>query len=493
MKDKNYDDFFDNVDEDKAKEAELLNMVETMDVQPSSEFSMGDRVSGTILSIGDSFIFVDVGAKNEAMISKREFMDEDDNVSVNNGDTIEAFIVSTENDEIIMSKSLGGQAMTVEELIEAKENETHIEGKVTGVNKGGFNVNLAGKKAFCPFSHIDLNYNDTPNEYLAKTFNFVITRVENRGRNIVLSRLPILDEVLVKELDAFEEKSVDNAPVVGKISKIADFGLFVSFGAFEGLVHISEVSWDRAEKLNDTFNVGQEVQCVVLGIERKKPLRNSKISLSLKALSDDPWTVLAEKVSVGDTVEGKITRLTNFGAFIQLFPGVEGLIHVSELVWGKKVRRPGDVVSVNETVKVSVLAIDLEKRSVSCSLKDIAENPWEEARTKYAVGTKVTGKVASKTKYGYFVDLDANITGLLTYGNIIKGKEESFAEGDEIEVTIDEVNTVDFRVALSHGIEREPEMSADEANAVIASQNKKETKSSSSEFGDLLKAALNKK
>jgi small subunit ribosomal protein S1 len=490
MEDKKYDDFFDEKTTEPSQEQQLMEMVDTIESGGDLEYRAGDSASGRVQSIGKEFIFVDIGLKNEGVIKKREFTDTTGAVTVSVGDTIEAFIVSTENDEIVLSRTLSGKKVRTKELLEAMNNQVPVDGRITGVNKGGFNVTVLGKKAFCPFSHIDLKFVDEPNTYLMKTLQFVITRVENRGKNIVLSRLPLLEKGLDAQIKGLEDGIESKLVIKGVISKVTDFGLFVDLGGIEGLVHISEISWERAENLSASYNPGQEVECVVLGVQRKEPLRNSKISLSMRMAGRNPWETIDQNLTTGSVVQGKVTRIVNFGAFVQVLPGIEGLIHVSEMSWDRKVRSPADVVSVGDTVEVSVLAIDRIKHSVSLSLKDVSENPWNAVPEKYPVGSKVKGVVASKAKYGYFIDLDEHITGLLANSNIHKESKVTFAAGDTVEVDVEEIDVENRRIALSYGLERAERQ---EIPAEYLAGKNESAKKTTSEFGAMLLAAMEKK
>ncbi|HMA65798.1 MAG TPA: S1 RNA-binding domain-containing protein, partial [Chitinispirillaceae bacterium] len=281
----------------------------------------------------------------------------------------------------------------------------------------------------------------------------------------------------------------------GTISRITDFGLFVQMADVEGLVHISEVSWERANNLNDSFSVGQEVDYVILGIEKKQPLRNSKISLSIKQVVDNPWTTIASKISVGQSVQGKVTRLASFGAFVEVVPGVEGLVHVSEMSWGKRIHHPSEVVQEGVTVTVTVLGIDTTKRTISLSLKDVANDPWKDAELRFPVGSEVAGKVAKKTKYGYFVDLAESVTGLLVFSNIVADKKETLKDGDEIKVMVEAIDLETRRISLSLGM-KEAKEHQEEVSAYLHKQKAApvaKAAANDTEFGAALLAALKKK
>jgi small subunit ribosomal protein S1 len=493
MQDKGKDNFFDERPEGETPRDQLMSMIEAQEKVVKTDFEPGMRVSGTVVRVGSEYVFLDVGGKHEAILALSEVSDASGEVQVKAGDTLEAYIVSVDNGELIISKSLSGKKASNQDLIDAMNASLPVEGKITGVNKGGFNVSVMGKRAFCPVSHIDLKFVEDPNQFLGRTYTFAITRITDGGRNVVVSRLPLLEKDLDAKLDELESAIEEKKVLTGAVSRITKFGLFVDLGEIEGLVHISEVSWDRAEKLEDSFHVGQKIECIVLKIERKKQLRDSRISLSIKQAFEDPWSDISEKFTPNQQVRGTITRLANFGAFVQLLPGVEGLIHVSEMRWGQRVRHPSDVVSEGEEVTVTILAVDAAKRSISCSLKDITDDPWQSISEKFPVGAVVAGTVASETRYGFFIDLAEGITGLLPHGNVAADKKGSIKAGNTIEVTIENVDTDARRMSLSYGV-AQAHADKQAAREYLQKQSgKKQSQQPSSEFGEMLKAALSKK
>jgi small subunit ribosomal protein S1 len=497
MNDKKHDDFFDETPAGADPEKTLLTMLDTYSKPVMASVDVGSKVTGTILTVGKPYTFVDIGAKNEAMIKYAEVSNAEGVATKNTGDTIEAYVISTVNDEImlstVLSKKDGDSRTQISEIIEAMKNRIPAEGKITGINKGGFNVRIMGQRAFCPISQIELKRVEDPNPYLNATLQFVVTQVTEGGRNIVVSRLPLLEGGLVTTLDALQAGIAEKKVYTGAITRIAPFGLFVDLGDIEGLVHISEAAWERTNNLNESYTVGEKVSCIVLGIEKKEPLRNSKISLSIKQVTDNPWNNIAEQFKAGDIVDGKITRLAQFGAFVQLLPGVEGLIHISELSWGKKVRHPSDVVSEGQQVKVTILSVDDVKKEVSCSLKDLGADPWKDVAEKFPVGAMVTGTVAQASKFGYFIDLNESITGLLPFGNIAADKKDGIAVGNTLEVGIEGLDIERRRISLSLG-KVEDRRDAGEVKEYIKAQNQAQTASSSdSAFGDALRKAMEKK
>lgn len=482
---------FDDEKKTESTDNGLMNMIDEMDKKISAEVSVGEKVKGSVVSVGSEYIFLDIGLKNEAMIARSEFLNEDGKISLEKGDTVEAFVVTANDEETVLSKKMSKSKAEIQAFIDAMENKMPVEGRITGVNKGGFNVKVMGKQAFCPFSQIDNKFVGEPSDYLSKTLDFVISRVEKRGRNIVLSRLPLLEGEVKDKIEDLKKKVETKETVSGKVSKISSFGLFVDLGIVEGLVHISEVSWDRAENLDDSYKIGDSVDCIILKIEEKEPLKDSRISLSIKQMGSNPWDNVEDKFKTGDTVQGKITRLAKFGAFIQLTPGVEGLIHNSEMAWDRKVRHASEIVKEGDEVTVTILEVNLNKKSISCTLKDSAADPFSGIEEKFPVGSKVSGTVASETKYGFFIDITDDLTGLLVHQNVAKDKKGSIKKGDTIEVTINSLDKENRRISLSYGDVAPAEANDKDAKKFMDSQ--KSEVQDDSEFGAMLKAALDKK
>lgn len=495
MLDKKDDRFFDETTTDDAASADLMKMIDDKKQVITDNFTPGTKVSGKVARIGSEYVFVDVRGKNEAVISLGEVTNKDGTLAVAVGDEFSAYVVSNASGETVLSKSLTGRGGTaaVQEILDALNNQVPVQGKVTGINKGGLNVKVLGNRAFCPSSQIDIKFTEDINGYLGKTLDFIITRVTEGGRNIVLSRVPLLEVDLAKKIDALAKAAEAKLMLNGTITRITDFGMFVDIGDFEGLVHISEVSWERAENLAESFNPGQKVECVVLGVEKKSPLRNSKISLSIKQTSDNPWKSVSTRFSPGQSVAGKVTKLMPFGAFVEIGPGIEGLVHVSEMSWVKRVHHPSDVVAPGQQVQVKILSIDEVKKTVSLSLKDALDDPWKDAQTRFAVGSDVTGTVAKKVKFGYFIDLVEGVTALLPLGNIAADKKDTVKEGASITTRVESVDTQARRISLSLGMKEILEQTA-EVKEYLSQQSAPAAKQTaqSTEFGAALLEAMKK-
>jgi len=497
MRDKKDDQFFEEEKDGSGQEKELIAMLdkyETPGRAPARQLKPGARVRGTVSRIGTTHAFVDIDGKNEGAIGLEEFRTKAGELTVKQGDAVELFISAVDADGVSLTRSLSGLSAGTAELMEAMQNRVPVQGKVTGINKGGLQVRVMGQRGFCPVSQIELAFVEDVNTYLGKTLDFVITRVTENGRNIVLSRIPLLEGDLGKKLDGWAADVEAKTVFTGTVTRIAEFGLFVDMGGVEGLVHISEVSYERSENLAETFSPGQKVEYVILKIEKREQLRQSRISLSLKQAQEDPWKTVSARFTVGERAEGTITRIMPFGAFVELTPGIEGLIHVSEMSWVKRVNHPQDVVAPGDRVTVSILGIDEQKRNISCSLKDVADDPWQGAGEKYVSGSTVVGTVASKSKYGYFIDIAEGVTGLLPLGSIAADKKDDIKPGRQLEVMVEKVDPAARRMSLSLGV-RESQAEDRAAQEYMRSQpaQQKPAVTGSSEFGQALLDALNRK
>lgn len=490
MLDKNADPFFDkasNTDQDSEK---LMRMIDTYDKKMITDIQTGSEITGKVTQINKEFVFLDIGARNEAILKSSEVTDENGTITVKAGDPLSAYVISHSDGETILSKRLSGYNAEKQEIISAYKNRIPVQGKVTGVSKDGLTVKIMGHRAFCPISQIDTKYTENVNTFLGKTLDFIITRVSERGKNIIVSRIPLLEKIIELKLDELENAIDNRTAIKGKITQISKFGLFVDIGNIEGLIHISEISWEHIDNLNELFSIDQEVECLILKIIRKKPIKNSKISLSIKQLLDNPWDSIHDKFSPGQQVQGKLVRLTNFGAFVELVPGVDGLIHVSEMSWVKKIHHPSELLQENATVNATILSIDDSKKSISLSLKDISDDPWHDIENIFPVGNEFSGTIVKKSRYGYFIDLKEGVTGLLVFSNIIDDKKNSFKEGDPIEVRIESIDRENRRISLSHGITA----ATDNTTETAMKQNtEKENRAGSTEFGAALFDALHKK
>ena len=358
-------------------------------------------------------------------------------------------------------KSKSGKA-TKAELRELAESKKLVSGVITGVNRGGLSVKVLGHSAFCPISQFDtkkLKPEDL-NSYLNTAYEFVIDKIESKGTNIILSRIPLVAgdiEARVVEIEQIAKAGGNISGVVSGIlmagkNKKEEAGAFVDLGGLEGLVHISELSWTRAAKVNDVVQNGETYTFKVLAVERKEPLTATNVKLSLKKVGEDPWANIEKFVKVGEFVSGVITRIVNNGVFIRLEQGIEALIRTEDLSWEKK--KISDVVKKGQEVSAKVININLEKHQIDCSLKDEKSDPWLNITSKYKDGMSVKGIVADEKEYGYFIDLEPGITGLLNKSRIAgeKGKKDKlWKKGEELEIVVQYVDTEERKIVLSFG------------------------------------------
>jgi small subunit ribosomal protein S1 len=331
---------------------------------------MGDTVQGHVIAVGPENAFVAIGAKAEAVISLAEFRDPTTGeISLAIGDTLTATITDdgSRSGSIILKRTLGRGGRVPGELEEAREHGLAIEGVVTGQNKGGFDVQVAGVRAFCPASQIDLRRAD-PAQYIGQRLSFRVTQISAGGRNVVVARRPLLEEEAAAQAASTWERLQVGATVRGTITSLRDFGAFVDLGGVEGLIHVSELGYGRAQRPADVVQVGQEVEAQIVKLQPAGPDGRGRISLSLRALATDPWTTAAERFPVGTATRGTVRRLEAFGAFVELAPGVDGLVHVSRMSLTGRVAHPRNVVQVGQEVDVTVVGVELDKRRIGLSM-----------------------------------------------------------------------------------------------------------------------------
>lgn len=482
------DIFGDDVNNDEDSFADLLDEY-SADI--NDDIKQGDRIEGKIISIGTKSVYVDTGSMSDGVVDKQELLDENGELPFAAGDLIDLYVVSMTESEIILSKSLSG-AIDADRLYDAYASKTPVEGSVSEVCKGGFNVDISGKRAFCPVSQIDVKYVEKPEEYIGETFTFLISRFEEKGRNIVVSRRDYLNIDIEKNKIEFFKQTKAEDILNGTITKLMPFGAFVELiPGVEGLVHISELSWSRVEKPEEVVAQGDMIKVKILSIQEGEDSKSTKISLSIKQTLSDPWDLAGENIHVGDQLTGVVTRLMPFGAFVEIAPGTEGLVHLSEMSYTKRILKADDVVSQGEKIQVVVKQIELDKKRISLSIKDAHGDPWNGILLKYPIGKAFTGTIEKKEAFGFFVNLEPGITALLPKTKINQSNDASSIEklkiGAEINVIILDIDEDKRRMTLSPtGIEDQGDWKA------FAGAKTSEPTSMGS-MGDLLQAAMNKK
>lgn len=437
---------------DMPADGEFAALMEASLAECGGEINVGDRITGPIITITDTTVVVDTGTKLDGVADKSEFLDEEGALTVGEGESVTLYVVSLRGDEVLLSKALTGQG-GAEALRTAFEAGVPVEGKVTASRKGGFDVEILHQRAFCPVSQIDIAFTENPEAHVGQTYNFAITTFERDGRNIVVSRRKLLEAERAESELRFLESVNPGDIIPAVITRFATFGAFAEVApGLEGLVHLSELAWSRAEKPEDAVSLGQATTVKVLSFDRDKKGR-PRISLSIKQAGPDPWDSVGEKFAVGDKVEGKVTRLADFGAFVELAPGIEGLVHVSEMSHTRRIAKPSDVVNPGDVVTVSIKDIDLAKRRISLSLKEAAGDPWEKVPETFTVGATVEGTVENRQQYGLFINLAPGVTGLLPASKLRDALEpatyEKVSSGDTVPVIISEIDTEKRKMTLS--------------------------------------------
>lgn len=430
----------------KTGEFETLFQAATKD----QDFRVGDVVNGTVVEVQSDYVLVDINYKSEGLIPINEFRIVDGVRQVKVGETVEVLIDRIENDNgmIALSKDKADMARAWTDISKAAENEEIIEGTVVAKVKGGLSVDI-GVKAFLPGSQIDLRPVRNMDVYLGKKYKFKVIKFNKKRGNIVLSRRAILET----ERDSLKAQAADTmkegATVLGLVKNITDYGAFIDLGGLDGLLHITDMSWGRIKHPSEVINVGDEIKVKILKYDTEK----ERVSLGMKQLTEDPWLTVISQYPVGQKVNGKIVSVAEYGAFVELGDGVEGLIHVSEMSWTKRVKHANQMVQVDQKVDVQVLSIDSENRKISLGMKQLQTNPWLEMKDTYPPGTIIEGEVKSVTDFGVFIGIEEGIDGLVHISDFswtkrVNHPSEMFAKGTKVRAVVLGVDTENERFSL---------------------------------------------
>ncbi|MGD8549180.1 MAG: 30S ribosomal protein S1 [Desulfobacterales bacterium] len=428
------------------------DMESLMDMYEESfkRFAEGAVVTGRIISVDKDHVLVDIGYKSEGQIRTQEFMDEDGNLDAKVGDPVDVMVEwwDDEEERVVLSKEKAAKVKVWEEIKKAYDEEKTVEGVIINRVKGGFSVDI-GVQAFLPGSQADLRPIRKLDEMVGKTFTFKILKYNRKRSNIVLSRRAILEEERRANRAATLASIHDGKVVEGVIKNITEYGVFVDLGGVDGLLHITDISWGRVKHPSELFSVGDKITVKVLNLDLEK----ERVSLGKKQLSTDPWITAAEKYPVGSRIIGRVVSLTDYGAFVELEEGIEGLIHVSEMSWTRKIRHPSKVVSVGEEVEAVVLDIRPENRRISLGMKQVVPNPWDVISEKYPVGTTIEGKIKNITDFGLFIGIGEGIDGLvhisdLSWTKRIKHPSELYKKNDVIQAIVLDIEKEHERFSL---------------------------------------------
>lgn len=415
-----------------------------------NDFKVGDVVSGVVVEVQSDYVLVDINYKSEGLIPISEFRMVDGVRDVRPGEKVEVLIdrIENENGMIVLSKDKADMLRAWADISKAAENEEVIEGTVVAKVKGGLSVDI-GVKAFLPGSQIDLRPVRNMDVYIGKKYKFKVIKFNKKRGNIVLSRRALLEQeretLRNQTLDTMKEGSI----VTGLVKNITDYGAFIDLGGMDGLLHITDMSWGRIKHPSELLNVSDEITVKVLKYDNER----ERVSLGMKQLQPDPWDSVREKFPIGSKAQGKIVSLTDYGAFVELGEGVEGLIHVSEMSWTKRLKHPSQIVNVGDVVDVQVLEIDAENRRISLGMKQLQPNPWVEMKEHYAPGTIIEGEVKSVTDFGVFIGIEEGIDGLVHISDFswtkrINHPSEMFTKGQKVRAVVLGVDIENERFSL---------------------------------------------
>ncbi|NRB45414.1 MAG: 30S ribosomal protein S1 [Verrucomicrobiales bacterium] len=415
----------------------------------------GSIVIGRILEIQPQVVLVDIGYKSEGVIPVSEFEDEEIEV----GKEIEVLLERLENDEgmIVLSKEKAAHKQNWDKIVKVFHDGGLVKGKVKTVVKGGLMVNV-GVEAFLPGSQIDIIPPKDLTEYVGNIYEFKIVKINDERKNVVLSRREVIEAERAEQRQAFLQEVNAGDEVEGFVKNITDFGAFIDLKGMDGLLHITDMSWGRVNHPSEMLTIAQPIKVQILEVDKEK----ERVSLGLKQMTPNPWEDIENRFPVGDQVKGKITKLVPYGAFVEVAVGVEGLIHVSELSWTKRITRPSDVLELGQEIESVVLGINIEEQKISLGVRQLEPNPWDNVESRFPIGSMIKGEVRNLTPYGAFIELEDGIDGMvhvsdLSWTRKINHPSETLKKGDEIEAIVLEIDKETQRISLGvKQLEKDP-------------------------------------
>lgn len=453
--------------EDDMDESEMLEAYD----ETLKDFEEGEIVKGVVVKIDRDEVMVDVGYKSEGYIPIAEFgINPDGTPKVKVGDPVDVYLLRKEDQEglVVLSKEIADQKMVWDSIADAYEKGEVIQGKITRRIKGGLKVEIGNVKAFLPASQVELRPVQNFDRYIGKTLEMKVIKLSKRRRNIVLSRRVLLEE----ERDAKRQATLSTLEPGrirdGIVKNITQFGAFIDLGGVDGLLHRSDMSWGRVNHPSEVVSVGDKVEVIVLSVDADA----GKISLGIKQKTQDPWLNAGEKYAIGSVVSGKVVNIVDYGAFVELEPGVEGLIHISEMSWTRRVPHPSKVFHKGDIIEAKVLDVDSSKQKISLGVKQLQTNPWEVLASKYSVGSRIKGTVRNLTDFGAFVEIEEGIDGLihvsdLTWAKRVINPSDILKTGDQVEAVVLSIDIEKQRVSLGlKQIEPDPWIHVPEKYAV---------------------------
>ena len=411
----------------------------------------GVVVKGRVVAVENDFVIIDVGLKTEGRVALKEFSQPGKDIEIKAGDTVEVYLERIENalGEAVLSRDKARREEAWTRLEEMSTKNERVDGVIFGRVKGGFTVDLGGAVAFLPGSQVDIRPIRDVGPLMHVTQPFQILKMDRRRGNIVVSRRAIMEETRAEQRSELVQNLAEGQIVDGVVKNITDYGAFVDLGGIDGLLHVTDIAWKRVNHPSDVLSVGQTMKVQIVRINPE----TQRISLGMKQLDKDPWELVAGKYPLGARVRGRVTNITDYGAFIELEDGIEGLVHVSEMSWTKKNVHPGKILSTSEEVEVQVLEIDSAKRRISLGLKQVQDNPWETFSSKYPNGTNVEGEIKNITEFGLFIGLDGDVDGMVHLSDLDwkrPGEEaiKDYKKGDVVKAIVLDVDREKERISL---------------------------------------------
>jgi small subunit ribosomal protein S1 len=431
-----------NVNEGEMSFAQLFE--ETLDVA-----NVGEVAKGKVIAVNNDYVLIDIGDKSESEIALSEFKNEKGELDVKVGDIFDVFVEKREAEgglRLSREKAVGIKVW--EDIAKIQEEDGTIQGRIENRVKGGLSVDI-GVPAFLPYSQIDLRPVKDLDNLIGQTLDFKVLKYNRKRNNVVISRRAILEEERNKLREKMRTNLEEGQVVTGTITNITDYGIFIDLGGMDGLCHITDLSWGRVSHPSKLFKVGEDIEVKILKYDRE----HDKVSLGVKQLKQDPWASVQERYPVGTKATGKVVSITDYGVFAELEDGVEGLIHVSEMSWSKKVRHPSKIVSVSDAVEVVILNIDVEAKRISLGMKQLQPNPWDVVSENYPVGSIIEGKIKNITDFGVFIGIEEGIDGLIHVSDLswterIKHPSEKYSKGETIQAVVLKIDRENERFSL---------------------------------------------
>jgi small subunit ribosomal protein S1 len=434
--------------EDSSLEMDV-NFAEELENYLNDDFGdvqEGGIVSGEVVRIGKDHVLVDVNFKSEGQIPIKEFVDSEGNVTVSEGDKVDVFVAHKDEEEGIvnLSRERARRLQLLDSLEKSMEDEEIVTGRISRRIKGGYHVDLGGIEAFLPGSHVDLRPVPDMDALVDQDFDFKILKINRRRSNVIVSRRVLLEKERDQKRQELLQELEEGQIVTGKVKNITEYGVFIDLGGLDGLLHITDMSWKRIRHPKEMVQLGDDLELKVLSFDREE----EKVSLGLKQLVPDPWEDITARFPEGEKVTGKVTNLVDYGAFVELDPGVEGLVHISEMSWTRKLRHPKQMVNTGDEVEVVVLGIDAERKRISLGMKQVNPNPWDLVAERYPEGTILEAEIKNITEFGIFIGIEEGIDGLIHVSDLswtkkIRHPNEMFNVGDMIQakvLTVDKEN-----------------------------------------------------